>query len=94
MDDATELKLLRRACAVTRVGAWRYDLLSDRVDWSAVTCDLFGIPRDAALSLEMILRHFNHGSQKLLREAMTRCRETGESYEIVVQCRDTAGRWF
>ena len=72
---------LKRAQEIASIGSLRYDIQKDRVDWSAGTNEIFGLPRDSELTYEAFLQivHPEDREQVLMR---WRAALQGEAYDL------------
>ena len=58
---------LQEAQQLARVGSWEWDLVTDRVSWSAELCRILGVDPDAVLTRE-ITRELIHPDDRAMRE--------------------------
>jgi PAS domain S-box-containing protein len=72
---------LKRAQEIASIGSLRYDIQKDRVDWSAGTNEIFGLPRDSELTYEAFFQivHPEDREQVLMR---WRAALAGEAYDL------------
>jgi PAS domain S-box-containing protein len=70
--DVTEAKelqiLLDNASQLARVGGWEVDLVSERHQWSTVTCDIFEVPHDFKASFEEGFGFYTEAYQTMARQ--------------------------
>lgn len=84
-SDVTEKLWLRddllRAQAVARIGSWKLDLKTQKLDWSPETYRLFGIPEGTPLMLKDFLESV-HPADRARVEAAWRAALQGAPYDI------------
>ena len=70
--DVTEAKelqiLLDNASELARVGGWEVDILRQRHQWSAVTCDIFEVPYDFKPTFEEVFDFYTEEHRDFVRE--------------------------
>jgi PAS domain S-box-containing protein len=105
--DITELKRAEQAlyeseerlqlCVATaRLGTFDWDILNDRHVWSPETYEIYGLPHDVPLTLELTMRHIYPGDrQDAVVEAAFDPAGPGEySMEYrIIRASDSAIRW-
>jgi PAS domain S-box-containing protein len=72
---------LKRAQEIASIGSLRYDIQKDRVDWSAGTNEIFGLPRDSELTYEAFFQIVHPEDRE---QVLTRWRAAleGEAYDL------------
>ncbi|MEQ9337301.1 MAG: PAS domain S-box protein, partial [Miltoncostaeaceae bacterium] len=75
---SSRLAVLERAA---RIGAWMWDLQSDRVHWSRGVHDLSGVPVGVPPSPARAFEHFPEPWRGRLRAACRRCASRGERFD-------------
>ncbi|HEX5364536.1 MAG TPA: PAS domain S-box protein [Gallionella sp.] len=91
-EDITERKLvelalqrseadLNRAQAVAQVGSWNLDILSNRLEWSAEACRIFGIPGQEAVDLDTFISTIHPDDREMVLKAWEAA-IAGEPYDI------------
>ncbi|QIQ87805.1 ATP-binding protein [Erythrobacter sp.] len=94
MDEPVELELLRFACQANRSGAWRFEISEDRVTWTPVLYELFGLDEGQEINFDLAMSFFASESRKRLVASVEECVRTGKSYNEVLAVRDTTGKPF
>jgi PAS domain S-box-containing protein len=72
---------LKRAQEIASIGSLRYDIQKDRVDWSAGTNEIFGLPRDSELTYEAFLQIVHPEDREQVR-VRWRASLEGEAYDL------------
>jgi PAS domain S-box-containing protein len=106
VDDITETQrreqalersrdLLARTQQLAAVGGWELDLRSDEIHWTDGTREIFQVPNGFVPSLEEAIEFFRTEDQNQLREALERCRQTGEPFDLELRIVTAEGseRW-
>jgi signal transduction histidine kinase/CheY-like chemotaxis protein len=74
--------MLNEAQRIARLGSWQYDILSDRLFWSAETFNIFG--RDISLGApqgDSQARYFDNEDYKILRQKAQIAVQSGHPYQ-------------
>ena len=72
---------LKRAQEIASIGSLRYNIQQDRVDWSAGANEIFGLPRDSALTYEEFLQIVHPEDREQVRMRWRAALE-GEAYDL------------
>jgi PAS domain S-box-containing protein len=72
---------LNRAQAVAGVGSWVYDLVADRMQLSAETCRIFGVPPGTASSHDSYVSRVHPDDRAVLETAWRRARVDGAFFD-------------
>lgn len=94
MGDLQELELLRLACRVGRSGAWRWYVSEGRVDLTDEMYELFDLPTDTQIDLEIAMSLFNDESKTRLKSAIEECLKSGKPYDEVLVAKLDSGKTF
>lgn len=87
VDRTSEAKFAALYEAAERkleMGAWEYDLVGDRLFWTPGTFRLFGLPADATLRRDEILKQYEARSRARLEAARANAIRTGLGFNIEV----------
>ncbi len=89
-QDVTEMRQsqldLEEAQRLAKVGSWRFDLNSERVEWSAALYTIFGLDsQQAAPDLTAQASIFTPDSWVLLQHSIGRAIDVGEPYAIELE---------
>ncbi|EHQ30834.1 PAS domain S-box protein [Mucilaginibacter paludis] len=77
---------LERTSEVAMVGGWELDMLHQKVTWSAVTRQIFGVDKDFEPATGTSAFFFREGKDRnLLLEAFHKAITTGEPYDLELQ---------
>jgi signal transduction histidine kinase/PAS domain-containing protein len=76
--------LLRRTQRVAKVGGWEYDPTTDRVDGTDQLNRILGLPDGSDFDLERGFEFYPPDQRDTVREAVMRCLERGESFDLEV----------
>ena len=94
MTEPRELELLRSTCRVNRLGAWRWSIAESRVEWTDVMYELFELPTDTQINLEIAMSLFESESKARLVSAVEECAKSGKPYDEVVVAKLDTGKTF
>lgn len=88
-------RLIAQAHALSQVGCWVYDLVHDRVEWTAPLFEVFGLPVGDVPPYEEHHRLFTEESFARLDPAVKAAAEHGHSYRLLLRAirTDGAERW-
>jgi signal transduction histidine kinase/CheY-like chemotaxis protein len=89
-------QLSRQAMALSHVGAWRYMLEDESLQFSNELYQVFDLPRDWRVTPESISSLFEKEQLELLREECLSSIETGDDFELELAFQSPAGekRWI
>jgi PAS domain S-box-containing protein len=77
---------LKLALDAGRLGAWKWDLVTDEVVWSPTCKALYGLPQDAEMSYDRFLAAVHPDDRASVGVALKRAAETGADYEEEKRC--------
>jgi len=78
--------ILKRTEQIAHVGSWNWEIATDKVTWSEELFHIFRRnPKLGAVSYAEHPGVYSADSMKMLDEAVRKCIETGESYELDVE---------
>ncbi|MBC7942473.1 MAG: PAS domain-containing protein, partial [Chitinophagaceae bacterium] len=86
--------MLDMAGRIAKVGGWTLDVSSRRLYLSDIVASLHDEPAGATLTLEQGLATFVGEHRATVREAMTRCMESGVPYDLEAEKTSRTGRGF
>ena len=92
----SEARLNQALCAA-QMGAWDWDMMSDRMTWSEGTETLFGLmPGALEGSYDACLEYLHPDDRPAVIQALRRTIETGTNYDVEARLIDTNGatRWI
>lgn len=87
VDRTSEAKFAALYEAAERkleMGAWEYDLIRDRLFWTPGTFRLFGLPVDATLRRDEVLKQYEATSRARIEAARANAIGTGSEFNIEV----------
>lgn len=84
--------LLDRTAQIARVGAWRVDLRTRVLEWSAETYRIHEVPVGDQPSLDEALNYFTPEARPAIQDLVARGLETGESWDVVLPVVTAQGR--
>ena len=90
------LDLIEETSKVARVGGWEYNLLNDKIAWTAVTKEIHEVPEDYLPKIEDAVEFYKQGTS---RDAMIKfiqeSKESGNGYDAELQIVTAKGneRW-
>jgi len=89
LDDSKDMQQARadidrmqRGFALSGIGTWELDLSTGQLAWSATTRALFGLSETEPVDYERFLSLLEPLDRSRTEEAVQRCIETGEAYDI------------
>lgn len=92
-DLAHTKEMLEQTNQVARVGGWVAEIGKDRMYWSDVTRELYGVPPGYEPSLAGSIRFFKKGSSQLaVARAINAAIKSGKSWDLEVQVINAAGQ--
>ncbi|WP_343702375.1 PAS domain S-box protein [Chitinophaga sp.] len=92
-DLARTKEMLEQTNQVARVGGWVAEIGKDRMYWSDVTKELYGVPPDYEPNLAGSIRFFKKGSSQLaVARAINAAIRHGRSWDLEVQVINAAGQ--
>ena len=74
--------LLNEAGKMADIGAWEYDLKTDKTRWSNQVFELHSIPIGEVPSFDEIMKFYVDGSEEVLRKAVEDCIKLKKTYEL------------
>lgn len=74
-------RTLRQAERIAQIGAWRYDLLTDRLDWSEGAYLIHAVDR-RPMNVRQALDHYAPGARARVSAALARTIETGAAMDV------------
>lgn len=85
-------RLLKHAEAISGVGHWRFDLITQQVTWSDEVFRIHALPLDAGVPpYEQIQKLYHEDDRATLTELVDRAVTTGEGYEFQLRIRRPDG---
>jgi signal transduction histidine kinase/CheY-like chemotaxis protein len=75
---------LLEAQQLAQLGSWEWDIETGRWSWTAEIYHLFGLDTDTAPGLDLMLRALPPAEQRALREALDRCVDQGQTFEMLL----------
>jgi PAS domain S-box-containing protein len=86
---------LEVAQSISRMGSWRYDARTERVEWSRHLFELFELsPEGGAPTTEQILGHYIEEDSSRLAEAIDRALRDGTAYAMTLRRKEAGnGVW-
>lgn len=85
-------RLLSMASRISRQGAWRVDLVDNRLTWSEEVYEIHELPLGPALSVEVAINHIAPEYQNSIRELFENCVRCGTPYDVEMQLVSGQGR--
>jgi hypothetical protein len=86
-------EVLELSNRIARIGYWELVLPSRHMRWSAVACEIHGVPPDSELELDTALGHYQAGeSRERLRRAMDEAIEHGTPFDLELQIHHGPGQ--
>ena len=74
---------LKEAQRLAKIGSWEWEIITDTISWSEEYYRIYNInPNSSPPCYEQHLKAYTPKSQKQLDDAVKKCMETGEPYEI------------
>jgi diguanylate cyclase (GGDEF)-like protein len=88
--------IFEQASAAARMGVWQCDLPNEHLFWSDGTYDLFGLPRNAGLRRNDILKIYSDASLADLERIRGNAIASGSGFTLDAEIRpsDAAPRWI
>ncbi|MFC5512118.1 EAL domain-containing protein [Massilia jejuensis] len=74
--------LLNRTGEVAGVGGWRFDLATQKIEWSKETCRIHGVAPDFVPKLSQALQFYAPEGRPLIEQALAIALETGKSWDL------------
>lgn len=79
---------LENTGAIARLGGWEYDVDEQRLSWSKITNEIFGVPASFTPDLDMMTRFFKDGADRVnfgakIRETLSRGAAWDEEFMLV-----------
>jgi diguanylate cyclase (GGDEF)-like protein len=87
-----ERRLHEMASRLGRVGGWSLDLPSYEVHWSDVVSEIHGTPKGWAPDVEGGIAFYAPWARPIIRDAVQRAIDPGESFDVELEIDTTAGR--
>jgi PAS domain S-box-containing protein len=87
---------LHQSLRAAQMGAWDWDMISDRITWSQGAAALFGLVAETPVSSYMACLEYVHPDDKpMVIQSLRRTVETGIDYDVEarVSCPDGMSRW-
>jgi PAS domain S-box-containing protein len=87
---------LHQSLRAAQMGAWDWDMISDRITWSQGAAALFGLVAETPVTSYMACLEYVHPDDKpMVIQALRRTVETGIDYDVEarVSCPDGMSRW-
>ena len=98
--DITSSKQAQEALVMSntaaRIGTWEFDVVADRLYWSATTHAIFEVPPDFQVKRHLVLRFFPEGPVRdKARHMMATARDTGQGWdeELCIQTHRGFPKW-
>ncbi len=85
LDHDRALYLLEEIGFINHVGGWIYDPATDRLTWTSVTYEIFGVDKSVKPDPYQNLDHIHPDQREMLRDAFLRCLKTGVPYDFDLQ---------
>lgn len=96
LESAQELHkmatLARLAGRTARLGGWRYDVSTGRIDWDSETFAIAGLPPATKLDVDPIIDLYAPEYRARVREVFRNCLKTGEPFNELAEFIDTRQR--
>jgi two-component system sensor kinase FixL len=94
-DDPARNEHFRLRIEGFGVGTWDLDLETRELEWSETTRNLFGIPRDEAISYDLFLSLLEPEDRERTEREIARVTESGGKYDLAFKISGSqeAGRW-
>lgn len=84
-DHDKALNLLEEIGFINNVGGWIYDPATDRLTWTSVTYDIFGVNKSVKPDPYQNLEYIHPAQRQTLIDAFVHCMKTGEPYDMDLQ---------
>lgn len=88
-----QASLMRIAGSLARVGGWAYDPATEALFWSESIHSLVGYSGEPP-KLRDVLKRYHPSDQATLKNAMARCLEEGEPFDLELRAQAWDGRWM
>ncbi|WP_181422846.1 PAS domain S-box protein [Arenibacter sp. ARW7G5Y1] len=89
-------QILDKANQVARIGTWEVNMISGKIHWSKVTCEIHEVPHDYVPKLDTAINFFKEGaSREKIQNAVKNAIEKGIPYDVEVELITAKGksRW-
>lgn len=90
--DRPAPEVFERAVEAAGIGTWECTLPDERLVWSGITYDIFGLPRGHALERRNALEFYSSTSLAALQRTRQRALETGSGFALDTEIVTAAGR--
>jgi PAS domain S-box-containing protein len=84
-DHDKAINLLEEIGFINNVGGWIFDPATERLTWTSVTYEIFGVDKSIKPDPYQNLEYIHPDQREILREAFVRCMKTSEPYDLDVQ---------
>jgi PAS domain S-box-containing protein len=74
--------LLNESGKIAKIGAWEFDLASQKISWTNQVFKLFAIPVGEVPSLDEMMKYYIEGSDEILKNAIEECVTDKKKYDI------------
>lgn len=78
-------RMLEIAGTSAKFGAWHYDVLADKGEWSSQVARIHDEPEGFTPSFEAALGYFASADRDRMLECVTACRDSGKPFDVTVQ---------
>jgi PAS domain S-box-containing protein len=85
-------QLLNEMGAIAKIGGWEHDLVTGEAIWTRETYKIIEVESGLVPGPEELLDYYPPEDQAILGEAYRRAIETGEQFDIELQCNTAKGR--
>jgi PAS domain S-box-containing protein len=85
LDHDKALNLLEEIGFINNVGGWIFDPATERLTWTSVTYDIFGVDKSVKPDPYQNLEYIHPDQRQMLIDAFVHCMKTGEPYDFDLQ---------
>ena len=94
VDLETSRRFVQRTGEVAGVGGWQFELASNTLTWSEVTCRLHDVPTDYRPELDAAIGFYAPSAQPLIRAAVEAALANGTAWDLELPLVTATGRPF
>ena len=92
LEKKNREQLLNEMGAIAKIGGWEHDLVSNKASWTKETYNIIEIESDPVPGPDEHLDYYPPKDRAVLEDAYRRAEETGEQFDLKLQCNTAKGR--
>jgi PAS domain S-box-containing protein len=91
-EVSRQMKMVKLASKIGRIGGWRYDVLSDKLEWSEETARIHEEPGDFSPTIDTAISYYVPEHRETIRVQFEKCVAEGVPFDASLQIETAKGR--